>query len=267
MFTFIRNIFSPQTVYNGVKLGGYRPDPPDQRDIPFSTFVGIIGTVQDLDHVDFRSKCSTVEDQSSSSSCVANAVVGGLELLENTQGSSFIDLSRLFLYYNARAALGETAQDSGTYIRLAMQCLTAQGVCPESMWPFDLSRLTVRPTWKSYREAYGHKIRAFYRITGTGDARVEQIEMSLISGNPVVFGVDVYKNFVDLRSINAPGPEGKSVGRHAMLIVGFDRAGRYFIIRNSWGSWWGSGGYCFVPYSWLDACNCQDVWSMTKCGV
>jgi autotransporter-associated beta strand protein len=51
------------------------------------------------------------------------------------------------------------------------------------------------------------------------------------------------------------GPEqGPSRGGHAVLITGYhdDAAlpgGGYFIVKNSWGDWWGDGGYGKIPYS------------------
>ena len=263
MLEYIKSIPIP-SVYNGIKLGGYRPDPIDSRDLMFKDHVAAVS--QPSDGIDLRSRCSAVENQSTSSSCVANSVVGGLELLENlTTGTKFVDLARLFLYYNCRAAVGETSQDSGTFIRLAMQCLSAQGVCSEDAWPFDLTQLSVRPSWKSYREAYTHKIRSFYRIDGTGQDRITLIEAALSTRKPVVFGVSLTKNFIDLTDINAPMPDGSSIGRHAMLIVGYDRKLRVFFVRNSWGTSWGEEGYCTVPYEWLDASSCEDVWCMTGC--
>lgn len=267
MLEFISRVFSPLTTYNGVKLNGYIPDEPDSRDIPFSALMTAVGAPADGNRVDFRPLCSIVENQSSLGSCVTNAIAGGLEYLERKEGLPKTDLARLFLYYNCRAAEGTLTKDTGTHIRTGMMCLTAQGICPESLWPYDISKFTVRPSWSAYRLAYGHKIRSFYRISGKGASRIQQIEQALLSGNPVVFGARVYQNFMDLRTFNAPMPGGSYLGRHAMLIVGFDRNLQYFIVRNSWGVGWGEFGYCAVPYSWLDACDTQDVWCMTKYGV
>ena len=39
----------------------------------------------------------------------------------------------------------------------------------------------------------------------------------------------------------------KRKGGHAMTVVGYNKIG--FIIRNSWGPYWGDMGYCNYPYS------------------
>ena len=49
---------------------------------------------------------------------------------------------------------------------------------------------------------------------------------------------------------------GKPVGRggHAMLLVGYNRAKRYFIVKNSWGKGWGHDGYGYLHYDLVRSC-------------
>ena len=82
-----------------------------------------------------RSKCSPVEDQGQLGSCTANALVGALEFLELKDGAQFVDLSRLFLYYNERVIEGTVDHDSGAFIRDGIKSLAKQGVCTEPEWP------------------------------------------------------------------------------------------------------------------------------------
>lgn len=246
----------------GIKLIGWRPDPVDTRDLSAAVLLAKVGKSSSSGDVDLRRFCSTVEDQRLTNSCVANAAVGALELLENSAGMPFQDLSRLFVYYNARLAIVETNKDEGSHIRHAMASLSAQGVCAESVWPFDVTKIVVRPSWKAYREGYVHRFNGYYRISGSGQGRLEQIEKALDAGHPVEFGVKVYENFMK-GAAAVPMPMGSVVGRHAMLIVGYNRASRTLIIRNSWGTVWGDVGYGYIPYEFLDACDCQDVWVPT----
>ena len=72
------------------------------------------------------------------------------------------------------------------------------------------------------------------------------IKMSLASGYPVIFGLNVYESFESDVVANTgivPMPNiscEKSLGGHAVLIVGYTGTG-YFIVRNSWGVNWGMG--------------------------
>ena len=35
-----------------------------------------------------------------------------------------------------------------------------------------------------------------------------------------------------------------------MCAIGFDDIKGHYIVENSWGSSWGEGGYCFIPYNY-----------------
>ena len=214
--------------------------------------------------LDLRKWCSPVEDQSKAGSCVGNSVVGALEFLQIRNGLPYTDLSRLFVYYNSRLQHGDTDKDEGTYIRLAFGTLTTLGTCSEKTWPYDLNNLFIRPSWGAYREAYPHKITSYYRITATGGQElIDAIKRALQAQHVVVFGM-----IVDQDYINAPGdgviampkPNRVSAGGHAQVIVGYDDNKRRWIVRNSWGIWWGDRGYAYVPYDYLDASDANDFW-------
>lgn len=243
-------------------MGGWRPEPVDTRDVPASQLLTALAADSTLTHVDLRPNCSPVENQRNVGSCVGNATVGALELLENLRGDAYVDLSRLFVYYNARAAMGEETQDNGSFIRDAFMSLSVLGVCPEELWTYDTAKVFIRPAWKAYKAAYGHRINKFYKIFSTGEDRIAEIESALRAKCPVVFGASVYEAYRTCTGKVAM-PSGASIGGHAQCIVGFDSVARYFIVRNSWGTSWGDGGYAYMPYEYLDAADANDFWVAT----
>lgn len=255
---------------NVPKLGGYRPDVPDSADYKFEDLAPKLALTEGtFAGVDLRKWCSPIENQSYLSSCVGNAVVGALELLQIKNGVPFNDLSRLFVYYNSRMMHKEQDQDAGTYIRLAMGTLSSLGACSESKWPYDPSTVFTRPTWGSYREAYANKIQNYYRIGGTGQQRVDMIKRALEAGNPVVFGVmvdDAFMNTPKDGVVAMPKSPRTAAGGHAMLIVGYDNTTSTFIVRNSWGTSWGDKGYCYMPYDYIDSAYGDDFWVATGLG-
>ena len=104
--------------------------------------------------LDLRCFCSPVEFQQSLPACVGNAVVGGLEFLQIREGKQpFVDLSRMFTWYNARLMTQDQDKLVGTYIRLAMGNLSSLGTCSEKTWQYDETKSFVRPSWTAYREA------------------------------------------------------------------------------------------------------------------
>ena len=54
------------------------------------------------ERIDLRAMCSPVEDQGHVGSCTANAAVGALEYHMRVARMPDVDLSRLYVYYNAR---------------------------------------------------------------------------------------------------------------------------------------------------------------------
>lgn len=244
------------------KWYGWLPDLPDHRDLFYSAVAPRLATLPQK--VDMRSKCSPVEDQGQLGSCTANALVGALEFLEVKDGAPFVDLSRLFVYYNERVIEGTVDQDSGAFIRDGIKTLAKQGVCTETEWPYKASKFAKKPSRACYRTAKKHRIVSYHRVT-----TVDEMRNCLAEGFPFVFGFTVYEAFESAavaRSgvLNMPGPKEKVVGGHAVMGVGYDDGARRFIIRNSWASDWGQKGYFTMPYDYLDPANnlADDFWTV-----
>jgi len=214
--------------------------------------------------LDLRHWCSPIENQSSAGSCVGNGTVGALEFLQIRNGQPYTDLSRLFVYYNARLQTQDTDKDDGTYIRLAFATLTSLGTCSEAVWPYDLNNLFIRPSWKSYQDAYPHKISSYYRIMATdGQELVDAIKRALRAQHVVVFGMTVDQDYMNVGydgMVAMPKKTRTNSGGHCQVIVGYDDNARRWIVRNSWGTGWGDKGYAYVPYDYLDASDANDFW-------
>ncbi|XHR81795.1 MAG: hypothetical protein ACFKPT_26920 [Gloeotrichia echinulata GP01] len=80
--------------------------------------------------VDLRQSMTAVEEQVGNS-CVANAFVGAYEYLAKRVLGESADVSRLFVYYNARSLNGKENEDGGTQMQLAIQALTEYGACED----------------------------------------------------------------------------------------------------------------------------------------
>jgi C1A family cysteine protease len=228
------------------------------------TKIQAVGSITDVNGVlDLRQWCSPIENQGSAGSCVGCGTVGALEFLQIRNGLPFVDLSRLFVYYNARLQTRDTDKDDGTYIRLAFHTLTTLGTCSEKTWPYDLNNLFVRPSWESYREAYKHKTTSYYRITATkGQDLIDAVKTALRAQHVVVFGMTVDQDYMNYTGGIMPMPKltRLNAGGHCQVIVGYDDNRQCWIIRNSWGTAWGEKGYAYVPYAYLDVSDADDFW-------
>ena len=81
-----------------------------------------------------------------------------------------------------------------------------------------------------------------------------QMKACLSAGYPFVFGFTVYKSFegdavAKSGMVPMPGASETEVGGHAVMAVGYNDSVQRFLVRNSWGSGWGVGGYFTIPYA------------------
>lgn len=241
---------------------GWLPDLPDARDIPFRAVFRVPRALPS--RCDLRAGCSAVEEQGELGSCTAQALVGALEYLElgaladGRRASCYRDLSRLFVYFNEREAMGTVREDSGAMLRVGIKTLAKLGVCAEALWPYDVSRFARRPAAACYEEARGHSITAYQRLTS-----VAEMKACLAQGLPFVFGFSVYEHVMSRQVartgvIRLPEPNERLQGGHAVLAVGYDDERQTVLFRNSWGEGWGRDGYGELPYGYLSDRNLSD---------
>jgi hypothetical protein len=226
----------------GRRIDGCLAEPPS------TTHFRAVPNVSSLPpRVDLRAGCSPVEDQGQVGSCTANAIVGAVEFKRRKSGQ-LEDLSRLFVYYNARRLMGLEREDSGTRIAHGMAAFLAHGAPPERAWPYDPTRVTTVPDDAAYAEAASNTEAEYARLSG-----LEHIQGALAREQPVVFSISLpvrcYDEAAATGVIATPTDEELAAvatqhGRHAMLLVGYDLDARIFHVRNSWGAAWGDRGYC-----------------------
>src|ERR1700730_11097334 len=193
---------------------GWLPDLPDHRDLMYSAIKPALPSLPTK--VDLRPKCSPIENQLSLGSCTANALAGGLEFLEIKDGAPFVDLSRLFIYYNERVIEGTVKQDSGAFLRDGIKSLAKQGVCPEKEWPYKVTNFKKKPTAKCYSDAKKHQVISYHRLSA-----LDEMRTCLADGIPFVFGFTVYEAFESAALAKPgfqtlPGKDKKVMGGHAV---------------------------------------------------
>ena len=233
-------------------------DIPDQRDLicRFSKLDNIKSSV------DLRKWCSPIEDQLTLGSCVGQAIVGAYELMLNKfYPYKFVDLSRLFVYYNARLIDGPEYidEDVGTYIRSGIKSVKKWGVCAEDIWPYLIENFDDAPTIKSYEDAEQRVIKKYYRVIGN-----DNIIHALNNDYPVVVSMYVYESFYDLEDskksvLDLPRESDKFIGGHAVTLVGYDLDKKSFLARNSFGENWGANGYFWMPFEYTNT-ELLDSW-------
>ncbi len=213
--------------------------------------------------VDLRSYFTPIKSQGEIGACTAYAVVSIFEHILKKNTKKDCRLSESFVYYNARHAKGNENEDTGCSISDVIKSMGADGVCTEELFPYTTNIAQI-PSERAYDDGKTRKILTALNV------RVEEnsIKSALQEGYPVAVLLKVFNSFSSSTIVSAdnhvgakgfvPYPDDSELasndfGYHAMVIVGYNDDTQHFILRNSWGSNFGDGGYCYIPYAYI--CN------------
>jgi len=221
--------------------------------------------------LDLRRFMTKIESQGGVGSCTANAVSGAYEYLVKRYNGASYDVSRLFIYYNARLIGGKPIADNGSAIRHAIESLKVYGACSETTYPYLPELVNHKPPQHAYDEAASFLIQSVEKI----EIDLMKWKSVLASGFPIIFALRLYDSFdkhrikglVTMPSKNEKGRNNRTEhALHAMLCVGYSDRDRLFIVRNSWGNNWGDEGYCYIPYDYLinGEYNLGDNWIIKR---
>ncbi len=218
---------------------------------------------------DLHAWCSPIEDQQTLGSCTAHAGVGLVEYFERRAFGTHVDASRLFLYKVTRNLLHWTG-DTGAFLRTTMGGLVLFGVPPEEYWKYVVGDYEKEPPAFCYAFAQNYQAITYYRLDPpetTKSALLDRIKTCLVAGLPSMFGFTVYNSYNQATStgkIPFPVSGDKVVGGHAVDAIGYDNTIKItntnaggvetqgaLLIRNSWGTGWGDGGYGWLPYNYV----------------
>ena len=242
---------------------GWLPDLPDHRDRVYSAPKLMAKRIPAS--VNLAKAMPPVYSQGSLGSCTSMAIAAALHYNHRKQGDLKCPTpSRLFIYFNERVMEGTVNEDSGAFLRDGIKSAAKQGVCHETLWPYDVARFRDVPPRICYDQALEHQVTSYSRVPVTE----RSLKGCLADGFPVVFGFSVYESF-ESRTVTQtgivpmPALSEAMVGGHAVLLVGYQDAGRKWIVRNSWGQSWGKQGYCLFPYEYLlDPDLAADFWTI-----
>ncbi len=201
-----------------------------------------------------------VWDQGQLGSCTAHGTLACFLWASAKCGADDPMLSRLMQYWLTRNLEGTTDSDSGGQIRDAIKATTL-GVAPETLWPYDITQFTVKPSDAAFAAAPSNVDLDYQRV----DVSTDAIQACLTEGFPVDIGVSLdptsFESQDALTSGIIPVPDNPQDG-HCMAIWGIgtgadwkthnqfpaaDDTTLYGKVRNSWGTGVYQRGYLLMP--------------------
>lgn len=215
-----------------------------------------------------------VRDQLSEGACTGFAMAAVVNHLMAARGRRF-DASARFLYENAKRYDEWKGEEyEGSSIRGAMKGFLKHGVCPWSDMPYRPGEAYTRIPPGALAAAGERPLGAYFRVSTSS---INDLQSAIAETGIVLVSAQVHRGWNAPRPPAAkrgaaPAARAKPLARiawrasdapeggHAFVLVGYERDG--FIVQNSWGTGWGSGGFALLGYDdWLvhrmDAWVCQ----------
>jgi len=243
-------------------LGAIPPNMPDDQKARLITEAkksySIMSTLPasfDWRDKDGKNWMTSVKNQAFCGSCWAFAAIGALEAnfkINRKNSSLDYDLSEQQLVSNCCIAFGSSCGScSGGSSDYAFESIKNNGITKEKCFPYT------SPNNPFFMPANGkcnlctdanHKSK---KITGWNYTYIDNFKKTLLDYGPFVVYFQAYS---DLWGYESGVYKHKSSAYttdnswHAVVLVGYNDAGRYWIMKNSWGSSWGEGGYFRMSY-------------------
>ena len=193
---------------------------------------------------DWRSQVTlpSVRNQGGCGGCWAFATVGALECAIKIKDNTTVNLSEQYLVSCNNEGWGcDGGWWAHDYHEWKSDDCDSVGAVMESEFPFQYSDVPCECP-------YTHP----YRITDWSfvGGGIEGMKQAIMDYGPISVAISANNALQAYSGGIFNGCTGTTIN-HAVVIVGWDDnqgTNGVWIVRNSWGSWWGEGGYGRIPY-------------------
>lgn len=238
------------------------PDGLDLRDRPYMPSIAVAPPA----HLEPLLKLPVL-DQKSTNACTGFALSNVANfLLRRYHDPKAPEVSPFMIYSMARRydEFPGASEDTGSSLRGAMKGWYRHGACRADLWTgLDMPQGAKRAQDDWWLDAAQRPLGAYYRVDPRSitDMHVALKEVGVLYASAICH--EGWIKGVGAKSAKGgywPIPLQKANpddGGHAFVIVGYTADG--FIIQNSWGTGWGSGGLAVLSYEdWIE--HAMDCW-------
>jgi C1A family cysteine protease len=209
---------------------------------------------------------SPIHVQENLGSCSSVAVASAAEQQLTLRGINTGKLSSMFLHWNSRN-ITDLSDYTGTGASLMITLLTLDtfGTPNEETWPYIISNWKTRPPEIAFTEAFTRSNMWSYTELNVSDNDVV-IEMTdaLRNSDSVVLSIKMWKAIYDVNTddVIEKREDALENKRHAVLVVAWSKSRQAFLVRNSWGTSWGTNGHMYVSTGFVKSHMLVRAWSV-----
>jgi hypothetical protein len=198
--------------------------------------------------VDMRNDMSPIRDQKRRPTCMAFSASDAHAMAHSKPMS---DLSVEYAHYSACRRMPSFDPHNATTVSAILDGIRLDGQPPEAEWRY----METLPADISVYQPPAN-IAGIVNHPSEELASLDLANETLRSGVPVIMALALSQSFYRLTadSVLSADPDIRITGYHAVLGVGMfsSSAGEGYLVRNSWGTRWGTGGYGFIARAYLE---------------
>lgn len=208
--------------------------------------------------IDLRSNASlpdVLNQGSINNTSSVNAVSNAIRYWLRKQNKKEYQPSRLYMDYYTKQI--NNKKNDVYSLRDVMKAIKKYGICSENNWPYDESKVNVKPNDDIVKE-YSLNFN-YYSVKN----KTKYLKQALSYGYPIVFLMSVFQDQEVYNSGIVSMPKNKKIKEYIVVCMyGFRNSSNTFICMNSIGKEWGERGFFYLPFKYVEK-YCCDFWTIT----
>lgn len=189
-----------------------------------------------------------VANQGSEGSCVAMAIAyaRSYEVYKRTGATSYSQSANILSPEYIFNQITTSVNCSGSALITGLNFVRDNGICTWASMPYTWMGCSLMPTSAQTSEAANFRIISYSSVLASD---VTAIKTMLANKRPLVSQIVADNEFTNATTGFHWKAFTSPIGNHAVTFVGYDDSKNAFLLMNSWGTQWGTSGYCWVDYN------------------